>query len=165
MAVAEEVEAALPDLAREAFGVFPHPHSELSSRLWRNTLWAFRADTIYRRVASDILAGGKPFDLMLVYFGGPDVVGHRFWRYMYPGEFEHPPTREEIEDFSEVIRDYYRWVDAAIGSLLDAVGGEATVLVLSDHGMHTVNEGGPSILTSRPTMCSRENTIARRPAS
>lgn len=142
METASKVEDALPDLAREIFGKFPHPHSELNSRLWGNTLWALRADTIYRRIAGRILDRGEPWDLMLVYFGGTDVVGHRFWRYMEPGVYRTPPAPEEIENYGGVIRDYYAWLDGAIGDLVQRAGPDATILVLSDHGMHATNLKG-----------------------
>ena len=39
----------------------------------------------------------------MLYFGGTDVVGHRFWRYLQPERFEHPPSAREIEELSGVI--------------------------------------------------------------
>jgi arylsulfatase A-like enzyme len=35
---------------------------------------------------------------------------------------------------------YYRWVDAAIGEIVEAAGVRATVIIVSDHGMHAVNQ-------------------------
>jgi len=138
--IAGGVETGLSELIGEQFGTFPYPHSALTRRLWMNTLWAIRADTIYLRVARELLATGEPFELLLLYFGGTDVVAHRFWRYMYPDEFTHRPTPEELENFHDVIRNYYRYADAAIGTVLDDVGREASVFIVSDHGMHAVNQ-------------------------
>ncbi|MCP4654077.1 MAG: hypothetical protein GY856_01530 [bacterium] len=138
--IADAVEADLPDLIREEFGSFKYPHSELTRRLWLNTLWAIRADTIYLRVARRLLASGDPPELLLLYFGGTDVVAHRFWRYMYPEEFTHKPSPEEVENFADVIRNYYRYVDSAIGTVLKEIDPEAHVFIVSDHGMHAFNQ-------------------------
>ena len=140
MEIAAEVQESLPELAKASFGEFEYPLSMAASDTWENGLWAFRADTIYLGVVEKLLASdGQPFDLMLVYFGGPDVVGHRFWRYAYPEEFDDPPTPEEQKDFSQVIRNTYSYVDRAIGHILDLVEGEPTVFIVSDHGMHAAN--------------------------
>lgn len=139
MQIAAKVKNELPALGESTFGRFKHPHSVLSQRLWKHTLWAFRADTIYARVGEEILARDEPFDLMLIYFGGTDVVGHRFWRYMHPEEFRHKPSPEEIEDFGQIIRNYYTYADAAVGRLLAALPKEASIIIVSDHGMHAVN--------------------------
>ncbi len=138
--IADAVEADLPDLIREEFGSFRYPHSELTRRLWLNTLWAIRADTIYLRVAQELLSSGEPAELVLLYFGGTDIVAHRFWRYRYPEEFTHKPSPEELEDFADVIPDYYRYVDSAIGTVLGMINPEAHVFIVSDHGMHAVNQ-------------------------
>lgn len=129
----------LPELTGELFGVFPHPLSLLGRRLWANCRWAFRADATYLQIALDLLTRDGPYDLTMVYFGGPDVVGHRFWRYMRPKLYAHPPSEAEIENFGRVIADYYAYIDEAIGRLVDALPEEATVLVVSDHGMHAIN--------------------------
>jgi hypothetical protein len=90
-------------------------------------------------VARGLLAESSP-DLLLVYFGAPDVVGHRFWRHAYPGEFDSPPTESDVSALGSIIGDTYAWVDAALGALLEAHGGEdPTVFVLSDHGMRAAH--------------------------
>jgi len=139
MEIVDETARNLDATVQEAFGTFEHPLAELDRRLWENTLWAFRADRIYLAAALEILRRREPYDLLLVYFGGPDVVGHRFWRYREPGAFAHPPSPEQVENFGGVIPDCYRYVDRAIAELLEAAGPGADVLVVSDHGMHAVN--------------------------
>ena len=139
MSIVEAVQNELPSLTRDVFGDFEHPFTELDRRLWDNTQWSFRADAIYLRMARRILESREPYDLLAIYLGGPDVTGHRFWRYMYPEEFSHPPTLEQIENFGEVIPTYYRWIDSAIGRLLEKQPEDVTVFVVSDHGMHATN--------------------------
>jgi arylsulfatase A-like enzyme len=122
-------------VTEQIFGKFQHRPSLLEWRLWNNCQWSFRADVTYLRIAEKLLSEKAAFDLVLVYMGGTDVAGHRFWRYMRPKLFKHKPTPEQIEDFGHVIRDYYIYMDQAVGQLLAACGPNATVFILSDHGM------------------------------
>lgn len=139
LALLDEVDRSLDDLTREIFGEFPNPMDDFGKLMWDQTLWAFRADAVYLRAARALLEDGVPFDLMAVYVGGPDVTGHRFWRYAYPQDFYNPPAPEQVENFGRVIDDYYVYVDRAIGQLIDAAPEGTAVTIVSDHGMHTVN--------------------------
>jgi predicted AlkP superfamily pyrophosphatase or phosphodiesterase len=111
----------------------------LEGRLVEHTLWALEADVLYGRVAERILRSDHDFAVLAVYFGGPDVVGHRFWRYYHPEAFRFPPPPERRERFAGVIPNYYRYVDEWVGRLTAACGDGAVVLVVSDHGMGAIN--------------------------
>jgi len=138
LAVLREVDASLPELLLRIFGAFPHELSALGEQLWSDCRWAFRADATYLEVTERLLGEADPFDLALVYFGGPDVVGHRFWRYLRPELYEHPPSTRELENLGHIVEDYYVYIDEALGRLVRAAGADATVFVLSDHGMNAV---------------------------
>ena len=140
LAVLEQVDRELPELTARIFGAETAPHTELGRRLWDNCRWAFRADATYARIALGLAREQPPFDVLLVYLGGPDVVGHRFWRYMRPDLYHHPPTPDEVASLGRVIEDYYVYVDGILGELVAAAGPEATFLVVSDHGMKPVNQ-------------------------
>ncbi len=128
------------------------------------TMWSIQADDTYAQVALKYLAE-RPADLNMVYFGGTDVSGHRFWRYYEPEIFDWPDkpeadriARAKLAPFfpdhsfqslrdllaspagdvmlAEVILNYYVWIDEVLGQLLEAMGDDVTVLVVSDHGMH-----------------------------
>ncbi|MFQ5492260.1 MAG: alkaline phosphatase family protein [Phycisphaerae bacterium] len=142
MGLARETEGSLPLLTEAIFGKFEHPLSELGRRLWDNCLWSFRADAVYVRVAESLLSEAERFDLLAVYLGGTDVVGHRFWRYMEPGLYAHPPTEAQVANFGKVIENYYLYVDEVIGRLVSAAGPDARIIVCSDHGMKPVNTQG-----------------------
>lgn len=146
----EEAEAALPGLLAETFGGLPQPRTPLEERLWQGTLWSFRADAVYVALAAQLLtgseafervAGSEGFDLLAVYVGAPDVVGHRFWRHRHPEAYAHPPDPGELERFGRVIEATYALVDRWIGTLVEAAGPEARVWVVSDHGMEAVRRG------------------------
>jgi len=62
-----------------------------------------------------------PWDLFVGVFTTTDRAKHLFWG--------------ERETF---VRDHYRKVDRAVGELLAEVGPEALVVLLSDHGFHSV---------------------------
>jgi hypothetical protein len=138
-----EVEEDLPALTEEIFGRFPHPFSRLGYQLWTNTQWAFRADQTYARISHKLLEEEETFDLTMIYFGGSDVVGHRFYRYLRPELYSHPPAAEQIRNFQDVIARYYCWLDGEIGRLIDRFPAGATVILVSDHGMSPVNRDNP----------------------
>jgi hypothetical protein len=140
MTLLEAVDRDLDSITDGIFGRPPHPLNGFSQLMWDQAQWAFRADATYVRVAKDIIERGMNFDLMALYLGGPDVAGHRFWRYGYPEEFANPPDAEQIENFGSIIGDHYIYVDSIIGDILEMLPPETDVLVVSDHGMHAINE-------------------------
>lgn len=139
MELLEEVDGDLDRITEELFGRPPHPTDEFSQMMWDQTEWSFRADAAYERIGRDILESGGPFDLFTIYVGGTDVAAHRFWRYAYPEQFTHPPDRAQIENFARVIEDHYVYADRLIGEYL-AYAPDAAVMIISDHGMHAVNQ-------------------------
>lgn len=137
-------------------------------KLLQQTLWSIQSDATFFEVSRRLLAA-HPADLNLVYFGGPDVVGHRFWRYYEPGRFRWPgdpaadarwkeisPGSDPLEkilaseagsrELARLVPNVYRWIDEMIGELVRAAGPEATVIVCSDHGFHAVSTAEPNVL-------------------
>lgn len=104
-------------------------------RLVEHSRWSLAADSAYQRIALDLLGDPNRCDLLLVYLGIPDVLGHRFWRWTYPGDFANSPSDEEVARYGNVLRKAYRQVDAFVGAMRRAAGKNATVVVASDHGM------------------------------
>ncbi len=135
-----DVDASIGELVAERFGVDPATLTPLGRTLWDNCLWSLRADETYLRIATRLLAEDD-YDLFLVYFGGPDVVGHRFWRYHAPEVYTHPPSAEEIERLGDVLRDEIRYLDRSIALLLEQVDADTNILVVSDHGMVPIATG------------------------
>jgi hypothetical protein len=71
----------------------------------------------------EILESGAP-DLFFVHFHGIDDAGHTYG----------PVTAEE----NEVVR----FVDTAVGAILDAMPDNSLTLIFADHGMHSIDESG-----------------------
>lgn len=143
LSVLDEVRHEMEHLSRDIFGRFTRPLGDLDYRRLRKTEWALRADAIYRRVGLKLLAARPAYDLTLIYFGGPDVVGHRFWRFMRPEGYPEPPSTDETINFARMIPDYYKYMDRVLGELLAAAPDGTRVIVLSDHGMHAVYNKDP----------------------
>ncbi len=129
--VAEE----LPALTRRVYGEFRYPQSKLTAALWTSVAWAFRADSTYFSIAQALAAEPNRAELTAIYFGTPDVVGHRFFRYARPELFKHRPTDEELEDYGRILPVTYIRFDEMLSNLLDLYPAESTVIICSDHGM------------------------------
>jgi hypothetical protein len=151
MDVLEETEASFDSLAATIFGpIATAPMTPFTKLMWDQSRWSFRADAVYTRVAERLLSSQAPFDVLAVYIGGPDVAGHRFWRYAHPEDFRNPPPAVEVATFGHVIDDYYIHLDIVVAALLRAAPAGTSVLIVSDHGMHTVNPRGDFSVEDAP---------------
>lgn len=72
----------------------------------------------------------KPWDFLMMVEMGPDRIQHGFWKYFDPQHRKHVPG----SPFQNALLDYYRFIDARIGELLELVGDDTAVMVVSDHG-------------------------------
>lgn len=141
-AILHETEGGLNGIIERTFGDAARPQQAPLEALLEASRWSLRADATYAAIAEELAREGA-FDLMAVYLGGADVVGHRFWRYLEPAAYRHPPTREEAERFGGIIPSYYVYLDRIIGKLRDATPGTPTVFVVSDHGMAAYRTDAP----------------------
>ncbi len=121
----------------------------LKERILAHTGGDYRFDILYRSEEKDrikrelfemteqhfkaidfLLGQYKDWSLFWFVEIGVDRVHHAFWRYMDPEHHLH----EENSPYADVILEYYKFVDRWIGELLERVGEDAAVLVVSDHG-------------------------------
>jgi predicted AlkP superfamily phosphohydrolase/phosphomutase len=86
---------------------------------------------------AEYLVRAKPWDLFMMVEIGLDRIHHAFWQDADP---EHPDYQAG-NPYEQVIPDYYRALDVRIGRLLDMVGPETVVLVVSDHGARAMQGG------------------------
>jgi len=83
------------------------------------------------------LLTSKPWDFLMMVEMGVDRMHHAFWRFTDPAH----PFYETGNPYESVLADFYKAVDARIGELLDLVGEETAVLVVSDHGARAMAGG------------------------
>lgn len=76
--------------------------------------------------------GRERWDVMMVLFGEADTASHHFWMFADPGSPRFDARR--AVRFRGALRDVYRRLDDALGSIVAALPADATVVVASDHG-------------------------------
>ena len=92
------------------------------------------AETASVHAAATWALENEPWDFMAVYYDAIDHFGHGFMKF-------HPPRRDHIpeklyERYKGVVTAGYRYHDMLLGRLLQMVGPETTVILISDHGFH-----------------------------
>jgi predicted AlkP superfamily phosphohydrolase/phosphomutase len=168
MAIAEEAgsQASVQKLAARIFAVDPADLGAVEKDLVQQTLWSIQADATFCEVAKRMMRA-HPADLSMIYFGGTDVVAHRFWRYYEPQLFAWPGAQDAEDAWKKMspgapplaeilakpagaralanaIPNYYEWLDEMIGELVAAAGSDAAVIVASDHGFHASSTAAPN---------------------
>ncbi len=103
--------------------------------------WGYLRDEIYAGVAGFFIPQYDP-DFSAVYLRGIDFVQHFFWQYSDPEPFG-TVTPEDVTSYRDVIPNYYRYTDRLLGRLLESVGDDTNVLLVSDHGFQPRLELNP----------------------
>ncbi len=85
-----------------------------------------------RGAAMDYLIRSRDLDFAMMVFTETDRAQHYFWADMDSAHPAYNPERGAR--FGSVIRDVYERVDEQIGRLIETVGDECQVIVVSDHG-------------------------------
>lgn len=92
------------------------------------------AETATIHAAATALIQLEPCDFMAVYFDGIDHFCHGFMKY-------HPPRLEwvnadDFELYKDVVNSGYRFHDLMLGTYLQLIDDDTTVIIVSDHGFH-----------------------------
>ncbi len=85
--------------------------------------------------AATYLAARDDWDVLAVYYDAIDHVGHNFIEYYPPAMVHVDPAEGAV--WGGIVNHMYRFHDMMLGSLLNLVGAETTVLLLSDHGFYS----------------------------
>jgi predicted AlkP superfamily pyrophosphatase or phosphodiesterase len=142
----DAVDASMEERITQIFGApIDLSLSPEFERLWAQSHWSVRADLTYHELAKDLLEERKdnPMDLFMVYYGGTDVLAHRFFRWAYPDDFTIRPSDAQLQAYGHILPSYYREFDRMLGELMERAPANANIIVVSDHGMHAVNADKP----------------------
>jgi predicted AlkP superfamily phosphohydrolase/phosphomutase len=78
------------------------------------------------------LMASEPWDVFMCVFMGTDRMGHYLWPYHRAADLD---GSQESLDLHKAIHAYYVRLDEFIGQFVEQAGKNATVVILSDHGM------------------------------
>jgi predicted AlkP superfamily phosphohydrolase/phosphomutase len=79
----------------------------------------------------------KPWDFFMFVEMGVDRIHHGLWAHHDPNHRRFDPESPYIH----AIRDYYRYLDEEIGTLLERLPAETHIIVISDHGVKKMDGG------------------------
>ena len=79
----------------------------------------------------------KPWDFFMFVEMGVDRIHHGLWAHHDPNHRRYDPESPYIH----AIRDYYRYLDEEIGTLLERLRAETHIIVISDHGVKKMDGG------------------------
>ena len=102
-------------------------------------------DLNFHRVGNYLIDEYGP-EAYMVYFQGPDILEHFFWKYMEPEGM--PVNDDEVALYGNAIRDYYMFMDEILGEIVEMSAEDALIMVCSDHGQKKVREWGQDGLHS-----------------
>jgi len=105
--------------------------------------FAYATQRSFERIALDRLDRGPQPDLFGVFLIANDPIGHTFWHWYRPRSFRDVDPRR-AERLGRIVPAMYAHNDRFLDSLLERLGRDTVVLVLSDHGFEA------SGLTPRP---------------
>jgi predicted AlkP superfamily phosphohydrolase/phosphomutase len=76
--------------------------------------------------------------VLVCVFDAPDRIQHMFWRYLEAG---HPARAPGDDRHRDAIRDIYVHTDTLVGRVLDRLGRDDVLMVISDHGFSSFRRG------------------------
>jgi predicted AlkP superfamily phosphohydrolase/phosphomutase len=82
------------------------------------------------RLACHMLETRREWDFFMMVEMGPDRIHHMFWKYTDPAH----PKYVAGNKYENCIHEYYKFVDARIGEVLERLDSDTSVLIVSDHG-------------------------------
>ena len=74
------------------------------------------------------------FDFAMMVEMGVDRIHHGFWRYMDKNHRLYEPGNK----YENSIHDYYVAIDKEVGKVLETIGSDTAVMMVSDHGAKTM---------------------------
>jgi len=93
----------------------------------------------YRSNITEYLMKTFSWDFFVTVFLASDAISHFCWKYM---DVNHPQYDSKLAGkYGSAINNVYEKLDDAVGRLVNSLGEDTTIIILSDHGfgpVHTV---------------------------
>ena len=112
--------------------------------------YLYAQDESVRRLALFCLDKFAQPDFFALYFRGIDIISHCALKYA-EGNRDSSITDEEAERFGETVHEYYQYLDATLGEIIDSLSPDTTIMVVSDHGFEKEPDGRFGHRKTRPS--------------
>ena len=127
--LALDLDAAVLEEPSAASAALPGPDYAAAGPLALDRLYVAIAERLESR-------GGSPFFALRL--EGLDAAGHYYLRQAMPRAFGDV-SDEERRRYGQVLEQYYRYVDAIVGRMIDRLGTRDLLLVVSPFGMEPLS--------------------------
>jgi len=94
--------------------------------------WALATADSYRRIGLYLWQHERP-DVLMVYIEGTDSTAHLFG-HLFRAKGLAGELAAQRERYGNAVEEMYRYADGIVGDFIDALDGDTTLVVLSDHG-------------------------------
>ena len=98
---------------------------------------AFQRDLLYSRVGNALQNERSP-DLFVIRYEGLDTIGHYYLRDA-EGQRTRGQSEEERRRREQIVDRYYAFIDTELGAMLDRMGPNDLLMVISGFGMERLN--------------------------
>jgi len=130
---------SLADELEQAMGGFPLlPDERYRSTKFTDRFIADMVSDVERRLeGAEYLLDNKESDFFFILFWSNDMLQHETWSLLDETHPLHDPQR--ANQFRDLVVDFHRKLDQAVGRLVEKAGPEDLVVVMSDHGFGPVH--------------------------
>ncbi len=113
---------------------FQEDHKALSNGIFTDEEFRQQADYVLAERMNLLEYALDHYDdgFLFFYFSSTDLQSHMFW---WDSDDEHPVRSADGARWSHgVVEDLYKRIDSIVGDLMERYAGQATIIVMSDHG-------------------------------
>ncbi len=130
---------ALREELDEAMGGFPLlPDERHRSTKFVDKFIADMVVDVERRLeGAEYLLENKEWDFFFLLFWSSDMLQHETWRLLDSTHPQHDP--QAAKRYMGLVVDFHRRLDEAVGRILEKVGPDDLVVIMSDHGFGPVH--------------------------
>lgn len=84
---------------------------------------------------AEYLMQEKPWDFFMFVDMGPDRFHHGFWKYFDPSHNKYKKNNQ----YESAMKDYYKFIDKKIKSIIEKLDNDTTLYIVSDHGAKKID--------------------------
>jgi predicted AlkP superfamily phosphohydrolase/phosphomutase len=102
--------------------------------------YLYSLDESVKRITRFCLREFPQPEFLALYFRGIDIMSHCALQYT-PWNRDASITDEEVTQFGDAVHQYYCYSDTILEAVIEAVSGDTTIILVSDHGFDREPDG------------------------